>query len=200
MNKIRTSKDITDAVNYYGILPFYNSENVCLESLSAVSFNKLWDLRYEPTNNKEFVYGKFWNGKAAFVSLELFPHLAALRRDGYDFDSLADEGRASHSEIVIMNAVGSMLTPSYKLGASLGLKGYDARVAKLQNKTYLCQLFGKSYMGTALIAPPEEVFGAEYTRSKYNLSLEENSAALAKAPGLKDTDPKTLEKLLKPAV
>lgn len=196
MIKIRTAKDITDAVNYYGFLPFYNSENVCLASLSAVSFNTLWDLRFEPTNNKEFVYGKFWNGKAAFVSLELFPHLAALRRDGYDFDSLADEGRISHNEIVVMNSVGSNLTPSYKLGQTLGIKGYDGVISKLQNKTYLCQLFASSTMGTALVAPPEDIFGADYTRSKYNLTTEENAAIVAAAKGLSDCNPKTLAKLL----
>ncbi len=169
--------------------------------MSAVSFMKLWNMREKAVNSGEIVYGKFVNKKATFVSREAFPYLAALRRDGYDFDSLSDEGKAPRREIEIMNAVGNDPTPSYKLSQSLGMKGFDGVVTSLQNKTYLCINFKKSYMGTALLCRPEDLFGYDYVRSAYGLSIQENvEKLLSLCPGLKELDEKIRAKALTPAV
>ena len=182
MNKIHTAEDLIAAVNEYGVLPF-------------------WTLREQAINTNEFVYGKFVNKKATFVSKEVFPYLAALRRDGYDFDSLTDEGKAPRREVEIMNAVGDKPTPSYTLGKSLQMKGFDGAVTSLQNKTYLCLNFKKSAMGTALLCRPEDVFGYDYVRGKYSLTPQENAAELLRlAKGLYEFDKKTRDKILSPAI
>lgn len=201
MNKIYTEDDLLAYVNEYGILPFWSEEGFSASAFSGVHFNSLWNIRERLVNSKTVVYGRFVNKKATFVSLEVFPYLAALRRDGYDFDSLTDEGRTPKREIDIMTAVGNAPTPSYKLSQTLKMKGFDGAVASLQNKTYLCLNFAKSYMGTALLCRPEDLFGEEYTRSKYGLTPEQNAEQISRlAKGIFELDEKTRSKLLSVAV
>ena len=201
MNKIHTAEDLIAAVNEYGVLPFWTDEGFSAWQMSGVNFNAFWTLREQAINTNEFVYGKFVNKKATFVSKEVFPYLAALRRDGYDFDSLTDEGKAPRREVEIMNAVGDKPTPSYTLGKSLQMKGFDGAVTSLQNKTYLCLNFKKSAMGTALLCRPEDVFGYDYVRGKYSLTPQENAAELSRlAKGLYEFDKKTRDKILSPAI
>ncbi len=201
MNKIHTAEDLIAAVNEYGVLPFWTDEGFSAWQMSGVNFNAFWTLREQAINTNEFVYGKFVNKKATFVSKEVFPYLAALRRDGYDFDSLTDEGKAPRREVEIMNAVGDKPTPSYTLGKSLQMKGFDGAVTSLQNKTYLCLNFKKSAMGTALLCRPEDVFGYDYVRGKYSLTPQENAAELLRlAKGLYEFDKKTRDKILSPAI
>lgn len=202
MNKIYNENDLIEKVNEYGILPFWSeSDEFAASSMSGVHFTALWNIRERVVNSKAVVYGRFVNKKATFVSLDVFPYLAALRRDGYDFDSLSDEGRAPKREIDIMTAVGNSPTPSYKLSQTLKMKGFDGTVASLQNKTYLCLTFAKSYMGTALLCRPEDIFGEELTRSQYGLSPEQNAEQIMRrAKGIFELDEKTRAKLLTVAV
>ena len=202
MKTIYTEQDLIDNINEYGILPFWSeSGEFASSAMSGVHFTALWNIRERVVNSKAVVYGRFVNKKATFVSLDVFPYLAALRRDGYDFDSLTDEGRAPKREIDIMAAVGTSPTPSYKLSQSLKMKGFDGTVASLQNKTYLCLTFAKSYMGTALLCRPEDVFGEQYTRSQYSLTPEQNAEQIMKrAKGIFKLDEKTRTKLLTVAV
>ncbi|MCH5163140.1 MAG: hypothetical protein J1G38_06600 [Clostridiales bacterium] len=202
MQKIHSQEDLLAAVEEYGILQFWSEERLSAWTLSGVNFNTLWSIRENLVNSKAVVYGKYADKKATFVSRDVFPYLAALRRDGYDFDSLSDEGLAPNRETLIMNAVGDGTEPSYALGKSLGIKGFDAASTSLQNKTYLCLTFKKSMMGTALLSKPETIFGYDYVRSKYNLSPEECAKEIKRraAKGLTAFDEKTLNKLLSPAV
>ncbi len=201
MTRIKSEQDIIDLTDEYGILPFWSEEGFSAWKFSDVNFNSLWYLREKAVNSKQLVYGRFVNKKATFVSLKVLPHLCALRRDGYDFDSLADEGKAPRREIQVMNAVGSEPTPSYALGKSLGMKGFDGTVASLQNKTYLCLSFKKSYMGTALLCRPEDMFGYDFVRSAYALSAEENAQEILRlAKGLNEFTEKERIKILSIAV
>lgn len=200
--RIQTTDDLIAAVNEYGILPFWSDDGFSAWGMSAINFNALWAVREKTVNSLKVAYGRFVNKKATFVSLEVFPYLCALRRDGYDFDSLEDEGRAPNRESLIMHAVGDKPAPSYALGKSLGMKGFDGAVASLQNKTFLCLTFAKSYMGTAMLNRPEDVFGYDYVRAQYALTAKENADKLAElaAKGLKEFSDKDRAKILSPAV
>lgn len=201
MITINTQYDLIAAINEYGILPFWSETEFSASLLSGVSFMKLWYMRERVINTRTVAYGKFINKKATFVSLDVLPYLCALRRDGYDFDSLVDEGRVPRREVEVMNAIGTELTPSYELGKSLAMKGYDTVITSLQNKTYLCSTFTKSAMGTAMLSRPEDIFGYDFVRSAYNLSQEENIAELLKrAPGFAELNEKIRNKALTPAV
>lgn len=200
--EIQSIADLISAVDKYGILQFWSEERLSAWTLSGVNFNSLWKIREEAVNSLEVVYGKYADKKATFISRDVFPYLAALRRDGYDFDSLADEGLAPNRETLIMTAVGDGTAPSYALGKSLGIKGFDAASTSLQNKTYLCVTFKKSMMGTALLSKPETVFGAEYVRSAYSLSAEECAEQIKRraAKGLSAFSDAQIKKLLSPAI
>ena len=201
MERIFTVEDIIACVNEYGILPFWVEDGFSAWQMSGVSFMKLWNMREKAVNSQKVVYGKFVNKKATFVSLDAFPYLCSLRRDGYDFDSLSDEGKAPRREIDLMSQIGAKPTRSYQLKQSLNMKGFDTVVTSLQNKTYLCLSFKKSYMGTALLSRPEDVFGYDYVRSAYSLNVEENASKLIElCPGLNEFDEKTRAKILSPAV
>lgn len=201
MAELKSADDIIAATDEYGILPFWTETGFSAWMMSGTDFNTFWGLREKAVNSQKIAYGKFVNKKATFVSLSVFPYLCALRRDGYDFDSLEDEGRAPRREITVMHAVGNVPTPSYTLGKSLGMKGFDGTVTSLQNKTYLCLNFKKSAMGTALLCRPEDIFGAEFVRGKYSLTAAENVAEIQKrAAGLIEFGEKDRMKILSTAV
>lgn len=199
--KITTEQDIIDIVNELGILQFWDENRLSATTLSAVNFNKLWSLREKAVNSQQVVYGKFALKKTTFISKTAFPYFASLRRDGYDFDSLCDEGRVPAKEQTIMEAVGTNATPSYDLKTKLDIKGFDTAVTSLQNKTYLCLQFKKSYMGTAMLCRPEDIFGYDYVRSQYSLSPAECAEKLLKlCSGLSAFNDKELAKLLSPSI
>ena len=201
MERIFSPDDLIDCVNEYGILPFWVEDGFSAWQMSGVNFLKLWNMREKAVNSQKVVYGKFVNKKSTFVSLTAFPYLCALRRDGYDFDSLSDEGKAPRREIELMSAIGTEPTRSYQLKQSLNMKGFDGVVTSLQNKTYICLSFKHSYMGTAMLSRPEDIFGYDYVRSAYSLSAEENAQKLIElCKGLKEFDEKTRAKSLSPAV
>ena len=79
MDKIHTAEDLIAAVNEYGVLPFWTDEGFSAWQMSGVNFNAFWTLREQAINTNEFVYGKFVNKKATFVSKEVFPYLASIR-------------------------------------------------------------------------------------------------------------------------
>lgn len=201
MKSISTEQELIDAVNEYGILPFWSEEYFCAYSMSAVNFNAFWTLRERAVNSRKIAYGKFVNKKAAFVSLALLPHLCALRRDGYDFDSLSDEGKAPRREITVMENIKPDGTRSYELGKSLDMRGYDGVVTSLQNKTYLCLQFAKSAMGSALLCTPESLFGSDFVRSEYNTDMRKLRDFLIKRSlGLRDFTADFLNKTFSPCV
>ena len=200
-DKIYTVEDLIERVNEYGILPFWVEDGFSAWQMSGINFNALWSVREKAVNSLKIAYGRFVNKKATFVSLAVFPYLCALRRDGYDFDSLVDEGRVPNREALVMNAVGNAPAASYALGQSLKIKGFDGTVASLQNKTYLCLNFTKSYMGTAMLNRPEDLFGYDYVRSQYALSPAECAAKITElAKGVQEFSEKERIKLLSPAV
>lgn len=200
--RIKTDDDLFAAIDEYGILPFWDEDGFSAWQLCDVNFMKLWYMRERVVNTKKVAYGKFVHKKATFVRLDLLPSLCALRRDGYDFDSLCDEGRVSSREKTVMDAVDASKdpTPSYALGKSIGIKGYDTCITSLQNKTYLCVTFKHSYMGSALLSRPETLFGYDFVRSAYNKTNEQNAALLAKTKGLKKFTPEEVKKILTPTV
>ncbi len=202
MKKIYSENDLISAVEEYGILHFWDQSHLSAWGLSGVDFNTLWNIRENAVNSKKIAYGKFLLKKATFVSLEYLPALCALRRDGYDFDSLSDEGLCPHREAIVMNAVNaaSAPVPSYALGKSLSMKGYDAVVTSLQNKTYLCVTFKNSAMGTALLSKPEDIFGYDFVRSAYGDDEKQNIAKLKSAKGLEPFTDSELNTILSKAI
>lgn len=80
----------------------------------------------------------------AWLGLEWLPYFANSRRDGYDFDSLWEDGKASRRQKKIMDLfedTEELYSNEMKSLGGFGKggeKGFDGTVTDLQMKTYLC--------------------------------------------------------------
>ena len=61
-----------------------------------------WEWRKIMAGSGEMAYGKFFDKRAGFISRDWFPYFANYRRDGYDFDALWDDEKASMRQKKIM--------------------------------------------------------------------------------------------------
>ena len=128
-------------------------------------------------------YGKFFDKKAGFISLRFLPYFANVRRDGYDFDALWDDGKASHRSKKIMD----LFTGGAELYSSEvrrlagfgpdGEKNFEGTVTALQMQTYLVvrdfrrrvNKQGLAYgWPVAVYAAPESVWGYDAVTAGYS--------------------------------
>jgi len=149
-----------------------------------------WEWREMIAARGAIAYGKFFGGKAGFVSPACYPDLVNWRRSGMDFDDRYERGLIRLREKQVMDLLrsqgGSML--SRDLRAILGTKGLDTAVASLQMRTdiviqrleYRRDAYGRPYgMGVARLALSEHVFGEEAVCSRYDDAPETSYARLA---------------------
>lgn len=149
---LRSPEDVIAAVDRAGLLPLFAGAvpGFSVEELTPAEWWWSGDLERDPWYWREQIaasgralYGKFFGGKAGFVSLDCFPRFANIRRDGYDFDALYEDGKASHRCKRIMDCFesGGEL-PSYELKRLAGFgKGgepnFEGTVTRLQMQSYL---------------------------------------------------------------
>ena len=98
---IKSKKDMADAVETLGFLPFFKNSIEGFSIEEHVSSNAwfsgdegVWEWKGPVIRETGCAYGKFFEKKAVFVSREFFPDFANFRRDGYDFDARFDDGLA----------------------------------------------------------------------------------------------------------
>lgn len=172
-----------------------------------------WEMRIALSQDSDIVYAKLFDKKAGFVHRRLYADLLNLRRDGYDFDTLVDEGRAGRRERCLMQAMqsapGPLLSPELKRNAGFakgGTGGYDGACAALEQNCYLLYAgfsrridrFGREYgWEIGLIDTPEHRFGEEYILSAYESepaeSLERLTEQVCRAlPALSQKDVRAL--------
>ena len=149
---LRSPEDVIREVGRVGLLPLFAGGGVRGLSVEERTPSAWWwsDTERDPWYWREqiaasgrAVYGKFFGGKAGFVSLDCFPRFANVRRDGYDFDALYEDGKASIRCKKIMDcfALADEL-PSYELKNLAGFgkggeRNFEGTVAKLQQQAYL---------------------------------------------------------------
>lgn len=174
-----------------------------------------WALRTALAADPDVVYAKLFDKKAGFVHRRLYADLLNLRRDGYDFDALVDEGRVPLKERRLMQAAFSAgearFSHELKRMAGFekgGLSGFDAVSASLQQKCYLLvQGFGRkrNRMGEeygweiGLLDTPERRFGTDYIEKAYEREPEESLELLLRElrAALPGADASSLEALLR---
>ena len=110
--RIRSWQALIRRVDEVGFLPLFQNE---IEGFSAEEHTSdrfwwsgdpeqdPWEWRQLIARSGQVAYGKFFGGKAGFISRAWFPHFANWRRDGYDFDSRWDEALASLRQKRIMD-------------------------------------------------------------------------------------------------
>ena len=202
--RLRTWRAVIDRVNEVGFLPLFKNGIAGFSVEEQVSDlfwwtgdpeQDPWEWREMIARSGEVAYGKFFGGKAGFVSKEWFPHLANYRRDGYDFDARWEDEKASARCKKIMDRFLEEDELPSKLLRQLagfgkgGEKNFDGTVTELQMQTYLIirdfrrrkNKMGMEYgMPVSVFSTPEALWGYEHISSAYSFSPEESLALVEK--------------------
>ena len=189
---IASKRDLIETVGEWGIVPLFRNripgfsvEEHAAPSAWFGSEEGVWEWKGPVIRESGCAYGKLFGNKAAFVSAELFPDLANLRRDGYDFDARYDDGLASAGDLYLYNLVNDnapVLTGTlreignYRKSAEGGKTGFETRITRLERQcyviirdfVYLKDKRGNPYgWGVAEYTTPEREFGAAFTGTVY---------------------------------
>ncbi|SHJ08288.1 AlkZ-related protein [Pseudobutyrivibrio xylanivorans] len=200
---LHTVDDAIAYINEIGFLPLFKNEipGFSLEERTVPEYWWSGDTEVDPWEWREIIarrgevaYGKFFDKKAGFISKEWLPYFANYRRDGYDFDSLWEDGKASRRQKKIMDLFeenDELYSNEIKKLAGFGKggeKGFDGTITDLQMKTYLTvkdfrqrkNKQGEAYgWPIAIYATPENLFGYDYVRSRYKENPSDSKEAIA---------------------
>ncbi len=202
--RIRSADELIGYINEVGFLPLFGNEIVGFSAEEHVSPDYWWtgDREQDPWEWREIiaaghkaVYGKFFDKKAGFISLEWLPLFANYRRDGYDFDSAWEDSRVSRREKLIMDVLTDtntegdivwsdkqILSTELKQLAGFGKggeKNFPGITTELMMKTYLVTADfrrrvnkkGAEYgMAVSVLLPPEAIWGYDMVSAAYSES------------------------------
>ncbi|MBP3764085.1 MAG: hypothetical protein J6I49_09470 [Bacteroidales bacterium] len=185
--EIHDCAELMDAVERLGMLPllagtvpgFSADELVVPECRYVVRDDGGWDWplwfwKGPAVTEGHFAYGKFFDGKAGFVSMEWWPDLCNWRRHRHP---APDEECVEGIILSVLQTNGSMITR--ELRSACGFDGarmrsrFDAYVSRLQaacrvvteDFVYPTDKHGNRYgWGWALLNTPEQLFGREACR------------------------------------
>lgn len=198
---IRSPRELTEAVKALGFLPLFANEVPGFSAEERVCAHDWWtgDRERDPwewreviAGAREVAYGKFFDGRAGFISPEWLPVFANARRNGFDFDGKWQSGAASRREKAIMEHfmdVESEDEPVFT-GAAIrstelkrmagfgkgGEKNYPGIVTGLQAQLYLViggfarrrNKRGAEYgMPVSVLMTPESIWGYGHLSSAY---------------------------------
>ena len=197
---IHTKEDLKEAIDAFGILPFFENEikgfSIEEHCDPKVYFGEepgVWEWKGPVIQELKCAYGKFFLKKAAFIKKEWYYDLANYRRDGYDFDARVNDGleflyniiASKHSILSkTAKAMGGYVKPREKGKDSwVPRKGFDTTITALQMKGYVLitdfdyemDKKGNFYgWGVARYATPEEFFGKKFADRCYKRTPEES--------------------------
>ena len=196
---------VDDAIAYIsevGFLPLFKNDipGFSLEERTVPEYWWCGDPKVDPWEWREIIasrgeiaYGKFFDKKAGFISKEWLPYFVNYRRDGYDFDALWEDGKASMRQKKIMDLFAEehideeIFSNEMKKNAGFGKggeKGFDGVMTNLQMLTYLCvrdfrqrrNKKGEAYgWPVAVYCIPEHLWGYEYVTSAYKEAPKESA-------------------------
>lgn len=219
---LHTPEELSELVEEVGFLPLFRNsiKGFSVEEHSAAEYwwtkdpeRDPWLWRVQLAQSDQIAYGKFFNKKAGFISKEWFPCFANYRRNGYDFDSLYEDGYAKHRCKRIMDLFEQKeLISSIDIKSSAGFgkngeKNFNGILTELQMQLYLViQEFHKKknkkgeeyglYVG--YYEKPERLWGYDYVTSCYKETREESKARIESFLMKKypDTDKAAINKFL----
>lgn len=194
--KVHNADELLRLVEDIGFLPFFANEmggfsieDCCPRELWFTDVEGPWEWKGPAARSCRCAYGKFFRGKAGFISRQWFPEFANYRRDGYDFDARWDDGLAQRKDKEIYDVLadqGALLSKKLKEYCNYrkgGNKGFDTVITRLQMQTYVTvadfvymrDRFGKQYgWGVAEYTTPEKLFGYDTVTAAYTHSPEES--------------------------
>ena len=183
-DKIYSAAQLMNYIQQVGFLPLlesgikgYSADAVVEEDCRYVTFPDggwdwpLWKWKGEIITEGNCVYGKFFGGKAGFISKTWWPHFCNYRRSK---SNAPVEGSIEESILSILSENGSMITR--ELRAACGFTGpkmrsrFDGYVTRLQmdcrivteNFVYPVDKHNREYgWGWSLLTTPEQLYGRE---------------------------------------
>ena len=217
---IRTKKDLKEAVDRLGFLPYFTNSipgfSIEEHVAPAAWFGSepgTWEWKGPVIRETGCAYGKFFEKKAAYISAEWFPDFANYRRDGYDFDARFDDELASYRDkelydLIDVNA--PILSKELREKGNYvkgGKKGFDTLINRLQALCYVVvgdfvystDKNGREYgWGIAEYSTPEKLMGADFTGRVYSRSPAESYLRIFEhfRKMLPDADEKAIKKFL----
>ena len=202
--RIRSWQELVNWINEIGFLPLFANPVTGFSAEEHVSSLFWWtgNLQEDPWEWREIIarshqvaYGKLFDKKAGFISLEWLPVFVNCRRNGYDFDARWEDGLAGRREKLVMDLLtdhdkdGDLIFPDIRiLSTDLkrkagfgknGEKNFPGILTGLQMETYLVitdfhkrkNKKGSEYgMPVSILQPPEAVWGYEQVTSQYGES------------------------------
>ena len=167
---VHTSDELLEVIERVGFMPLFSNSipGFSVENMTdpvnwwcGDETSDPWEWRIILARTGKVAYGKFFGGKAGFVSKKWFPHCANYGRDGYDFDARYEDGKARHKEKLVMGLfepdgveprdINKSTLTKYGCHEALytnemkemagfgkdGFKGFEGVLTKLQMQTYL---------------------------------------------------------------
>ena len=194
---IQTKQDLIDAVQEYGIVPYFAGsipgfsieEHVDPRAWFYDGIKGVWEWKGPVIQEAGCAYGKFFQKKAAFVRRDVFADLANYRRNGYDYEGFFNDGFASLKDKALydlLEAKGPLLSKELKKLGNYrkgGASGFDTSINRLQAQcfalisdfVYQTDRFGNEYgWGIAEYATPEQFFGGGFAQDVYRCEPEES--------------------------
>ena len=182
--EIHNDAQLMQLIGRIGFLPLldsgidgYSAEEIVDEDCRYVVFPDggwdwpLWKWKGSVITEGGHVYGKFFGGKAGFISQEWWPDFCNYRRSQHP---LPGEGSIEDTILQTLSESGSLITR--QLRAACGFTGpkmrsrFDAFVTRLQMATrivtedfvYPRDTHGREYgWGWSLLTTPEQLYGSE---------------------------------------
>lgn len=184
MEYINTCPELIERVHEVGFLPLlesgikgYSAESMMAEECRYTVFPDgswewpLWQWKGSVIREGDCVYGKFFAGKAGFVSREWWPDLYNWRRSLYP---APEEGSIENTILLILRENDSMITRQLRAACDFTGKNmrsrFDGFVGRLQmacrivteDFVYPTDKHGREYgFGWALLTTPERLLGKE---------------------------------------
>ena len=98
---IRSMEQLAETVERYGFLPYFKNSipGFSVEEHIAPEFwfgdvDGVWEWKGPLIRERRFAYGRFFEKKTAWMTMEWYLELANFRRAGYDMDALYEDGFA----------------------------------------------------------------------------------------------------------
>lgn len=193
---IRSREDLAALVEKMGFLPllknrvpgFSVEEHTPPELWFADGVEGPWEWKGPVIRATGCAYGKFFGGKAGFISRRWYEDFANYRRDGYDFDARYDDGLARSRDKRVYDILaqsGPLLSKDWRRRTGIPQRGaFDAIVTRLQMLGYVVTADfqyetgrdGRPYgWGLARYATPEACFGPGFAQRVYRCAPEESA-------------------------
>ena len=218
---VRSPQDLIDAVDAFGIVPFFKNsipgfsvaEHCDPRCWFSDTEEGVWEWKGPVIRASGCAYGRFFEKKTAFVSLDCFLDLANYRRDGYDFDARYDDGLAQYRDKLLYDladANAPVLSKELKALGNYrkgGNKGFDTVISRLQAQCYLVisdfvymrDKNGEPYgWGVAEYSTPEKLMGSAFCDRVYSRTPQESFERLLRhfRELFPDADDRTLKKFI----